>query len=131
MQMSTTYIGFTLRKTGNFKTSLTYSTRRWSGPEYEAAREYLGELYVETDKMEKAKEQLAALQHSAQADARSARICKRRSTPNRPATDGKEKRAPARPLAFSRSRPVFAGPASFAPHSENDLPMRDDMVPFS
>ena len=55
-------LGFTLRKTGDFKTSLTYYTKALEmAPDHKAAREYLGELYVETGNMEKAKEQLAAL----------------------------------------------------------------------
>jgi cytochrome c-type biogenesis protein CcmH/NrfG len=55
-------LGFALRKTGDFKTSLTYYTKALEmKPDHRAAREYLGELYVETGNMEKAKEQLAAL----------------------------------------------------------------------
>ena len=55
-------LGFTLRKTGDFKTSLTYYTKALEmAPDHKAAREYLGELYVETGNMDKAKEQLAAL----------------------------------------------------------------------
>ena len=55
-------LGFTLRKTGDFKTSLTYYTKALElEPDHKAAREYLGELYVETGNMEKAKEQLAVL----------------------------------------------------------------------
>jgi cytochrome c-type biogenesis protein CcmH/NrfG len=55
-------LGFTLRKTGDFKTSLTYYTKALElQPDHKAAHEYLGELYVETGNMEKAKEQLAAL----------------------------------------------------------------------
>ncbi len=55
-------MGFTLRKTGDFKTSLTYYNKAIEmAPEHKAAREYLGELYVETGNMEKAKEQLAVL----------------------------------------------------------------------
>ena len=55
-------LGFTLRKTGDFKTSLTYYTKALElQPDHKAAREYLGELYVETGNLEKAKEQLAAL----------------------------------------------------------------------
>ena len=55
-------MGFTLRKTGDFKTSLTYYTKAIEmAPEHKAAREYLGELYVETGNMAKAKEQLAVL----------------------------------------------------------------------
>jgi tetratricopeptide (TPR) repeat protein len=55
-------LGFALRKTGDFKTSLTYYTKALEmQPDHKAAREYLGELYVETGNMEKAKEQLDAL----------------------------------------------------------------------
>src|SRR5947208_8836643 len=55
-------LGFTLRKTGDFKTSLTYYTKALElQPDHKAAREYLGELYVETGDMNKAKEQLASL----------------------------------------------------------------------
>jgi Flp pilus assembly protein TadD len=55
-------IGFTLRKTGDFKTSLTYYTKALElQPDHKAAREYLGELYVETGDMDKAKQQLASL----------------------------------------------------------------------
>ena len=56
-------LGYTLRKTGDFKTSLTYYTKALElQPDHKAAREYLGELYVETGTLDKAKEQLAALQ---------------------------------------------------------------------
>ncbi|MBV8796577.1 MAG: tetratricopeptide repeat protein [Hyphomicrobiales bacterium] len=55
-------LGFTLRKTGDFTTSLSYYKKALDlQPEHKAAREYLGELYVETGHMDKAKEQLAAL----------------------------------------------------------------------
>jgi cytochrome c-type biogenesis protein CcmH/NrfG len=55
-------LGFTLRKTGDIKTSLTYYTKALElQPDHKAAREYLGELYVETGNMAKAKEQLAFL----------------------------------------------------------------------
>jgi cytochrome c-type biogenesis protein CcmH/NrfG len=55
-------MGYTLRKTGDYRTSLTYYTKALElQPDHKAAREYLGELYVETGNMEKAKEQLAAL----------------------------------------------------------------------
>jgi Flp pilus assembly protein TadD len=55
-------LGFTLRKTGDFETSLTYYTKALElEPEHKAAREYLGELYVETGNMAKAKEQLDVL----------------------------------------------------------------------
>jgi Flp pilus assembly protein TadD len=55
-------LGFALRKTGDFKTSLTYYTKAIElQPDHRAAREYLGELFVETGNMEKAREQLAVL----------------------------------------------------------------------
>jgi tetratricopeptide (TPR) repeat protein len=55
-------LGFTLRKTGDFKTSLTYYTKALEmQPDHKAAHEYLGELYVETGNIVKAKEQLAVL----------------------------------------------------------------------
>ncbi len=55
-------LGYTLRKTGDFKTSLTYYTKALElQPDHKAAREYLGELFVETGSLDKAKEQLAVL----------------------------------------------------------------------
>src|SRR5277367_1276818 len=55
-------LGFTLRKTGDFKTSLTYYTKALElQPDHKAAHEYLGELYLETGDAEKAKQQLDAL----------------------------------------------------------------------
>ena len=55
-------LGFTLRKTGDYATSLSYYTQALElQPDHKAAREYLGELFVETGHMDKAKEQLAAL----------------------------------------------------------------------
>ncbi len=56
-------LGFTLRKTGDYKTALTYYTKALEmQPDHKAAREYLGELYVETGEPAKAKEQLTQLQ---------------------------------------------------------------------
>ncbi|MER8710410.1 tetratricopeptide repeat protein [Mesorhizobium sp. M1088] len=55
-------LGFTLRKTGDYTTALTYYTKALElKPDHKAAREYLGELYVETGDMAKAREQLASL----------------------------------------------------------------------
>jgi tetratricopeptide (TPR) repeat protein len=55
-------MGFTLRKTGDYRTSLTYYTKALElQPDHKAAREYLGELYVETGDMAKANEQLTTL----------------------------------------------------------------------
>ncbi|TAW17971.1 tetratricopeptide repeat protein [Rhizobium ruizarguesonis] len=55
-------MGYTLRKTGDYRTSLTYYTKALElQPDYRAAREYLGELYVETGEMAKAEEQVSSL----------------------------------------------------------------------
>jgi len=55
-------MGFTLRKTGDYRTSLTYYTKALElQPDHKAAREYLGELYVETGDMTKAEEQVSVL----------------------------------------------------------------------
>ncbi len=55
-------LGYTLRKTGDFDTSLTYYSRALElQPDHKAAHEYLGELYVETGKTEQAKVELATL----------------------------------------------------------------------
>src|SRR6201990_791251 len=55
-------LGFALRKTGDFKTSLTYYTKALElQPDHKAAREYLGELYVVNGNMDMSKEPLAAL----------------------------------------------------------------------
>lgn len=55
-------LGFTLRKTGDVTTSLTYYNKALElQPDHKAAREYLGELFVETGHIDKAKEQLAVL----------------------------------------------------------------------
>ncbi len=55
-------LGYSLRKTGDYATSLTYYERALTlQPDYKPAREYLGELYLETGNVAKAKEQLAIL----------------------------------------------------------------------
>ncbi|MBB3595341.1 tetratricopeptide (TPR) repeat protein [Rhizobium sp. BK529] len=55
-------MGFTLRKTGDYRTSLTYYTKALElQPDHKAAHEYLGELYVETGDMAKAEEQVSML----------------------------------------------------------------------
>ncbi|MBY5335030.1 tetratricopeptide repeat protein [Rhizobium leguminosarum] len=55
-------MGYTLRKTGDYRTSLTYYTKALElQPDHRAAREYLGELYVETGEMAKAEEQVSSL----------------------------------------------------------------------
>ena len=81
-------LGFTLRKTGDFKTSLTYYTKALElQPDHKAAREYLGELYVQTGNIEKAKEQLAILAKLCPAAARSAKTFRKQSARNRPAIE--------------------------------------------
>ena len=55
-------LGYTLRKTGDYTTSLSYYTKALDlQPDHKGAREYLGELYVETGNIDKAKEQLVVL----------------------------------------------------------------------
>jgi Flp pilus assembly protein TadD len=56
-------MGFSLRKTGDYATALTFYKKALEfDVEHKGAREYLGELYVETGELPKAKEQLAVLQ---------------------------------------------------------------------
>ncbi|MET3856024.1 tetratricopeptide repeat protein [Rhizobium sp. OAE497] len=55
-------LGYTLRMTGDYDTSLTYYTKALElQPDHKAAHEYLGELYLQTGKPDKANEQLASL----------------------------------------------------------------------
>jgi tetratricopeptide (TPR) repeat protein len=55
-------LGFALRKTGDYKSSLTWYQKALDyDPNHKSAREYLGELYVETKQLDKAREQLAVL----------------------------------------------------------------------
>ena len=55
-------LGFSLRKTGDYAGGLTYYTKALEfQPDHKGAHEYLGELYAETGKLDKAKEQLAIL----------------------------------------------------------------------
>ena len=56
-------MGFSLRKTGDFPTALTYYKKALDfDVNHSGAREYLGELYVETGDLAKAREQLAVLE---------------------------------------------------------------------
>ena len=56
-------MGFSLRKTGDYKQAYTFYQKALDfDPEHKGAHEYLGELYVETGQIEKAREQLAVLQ---------------------------------------------------------------------
>lgn len=55
-------MGFALRKIGDYASALTYYNKALElQPDHKAAREYLGELYVETGNLTKAREQLGAL----------------------------------------------------------------------
>ena len=59
----TTYMGYTQRKMGNFDLAKTYYAMALKvDPQHKGANEYLGELYVETGEMDKAKVQLAKLE---------------------------------------------------------------------
>lgn len=56
-------MGFSLRKTGDYKQAYTFYRKALDfNPEHKGALEYLGELYVETGQVEKAKENVALLQ---------------------------------------------------------------------
>ena len=59
----TTYMGYTQRKLGNYDLAKTYYAMALEvEPNHKGANEYLGELYVETGEMDKAKAQLAKLE---------------------------------------------------------------------
>ena len=56
-------MGFSLRKTGDYKQAYTFYRKALDfNHEHKGALEYLGELYVETGEVEKAKENVALLQ---------------------------------------------------------------------
>ena len=55
-------MGFSLRKTGDYSTALTFYKKALDfDADHKGAHEYLGELYVETGNLPKAREQLAVL----------------------------------------------------------------------
>lgn len=55
-------LGFSLRKTGDYKQALTYYQKALDfDPNHKSAREYLGELFLETNQPEKARDQHAIL----------------------------------------------------------------------
>ena len=55
-------MGFSLRKTGDYKQAYTFYRKALDfNPEHKGALEYLGELYVETGQVEKAKENVVIL----------------------------------------------------------------------
>ena len=56
-------LGFSLRKSGDYPTSLTYYNKALQlQPDFKPAREYLGELYLDMGDMTNAKVQLAKLE---------------------------------------------------------------------
>ena len=58
------YMGFTSRKSGNFDEAEKFYLKGLSlDPKHNGINEYLGELYVQTDRIEKAKERLAVLKN--------------------------------------------------------------------
>ena len=58
------YMGYTSRKSGNFEEAEKFYLKGLSlNPKHNGINEYLGELYVQTDRIEKAKERLAVLKN--------------------------------------------------------------------
>jgi tetratricopeptide (TPR) repeat protein len=58
------YMGFTSRKTGNFKEAENYYLKGLDlDPKHHGINEYLGELYVQTSRIDKANERLAVLKN--------------------------------------------------------------------
>jgi len=58
------YLGFTLRKTGNFEQAEKYYLQGLEiKPDHNGINEYLGELYIQTNRIDKAKERLAVLKN--------------------------------------------------------------------
>jgi len=58
------YLGFTLRKTGKFKQAEKYYLQGLEiKPNHNGINEYLGELYIQTSRLDKAKERLAVLKN--------------------------------------------------------------------
>ena len=58
------YMGFTSRKIGNFSEAEDYYLRGLAiDPKHNGINEYLGELYVQTDRIDKAKERLQVLKN--------------------------------------------------------------------
>ena len=58
------YLGFTLRKTGKFKQAEKYYLQGLEiKPNHNGINEYLGELYIQTNRVDKAKARLAVLKN--------------------------------------------------------------------
>jgi tetratricopeptide (TPR) repeat protein len=56
-------MGFSLRKSGDYKQAYTFYRKALDfDPQHKGALEYLGELYIETGQLDKAKENVALLQ---------------------------------------------------------------------
>ena len=56
------YLGFTLRKTGNYEKAESYYLEGLKiKPDHNGINEYLGELYIKTNRLDKAKERLKVL----------------------------------------------------------------------
>ena len=56
------YLGFTLRKAGKFEKAEKYYLKGLEiKPDHNGINEYLGELYIQTNRMDKAKERLSVL----------------------------------------------------------------------
>ena len=58
------YLGFTSRKIGNFEIAEKFYLQGLKiKPDHNGINEYLGELYVQTNQIDKAKERLAVLKN--------------------------------------------------------------------
>ena len=58
------YMGYTSRKVGNFDEAETFYLKGLSlKPDHNGINEYLGELYVQTNRIDKAKERLSVLKN--------------------------------------------------------------------
>ena len=58
------YMGYTSRKVGNFKEAENYYLKGLDlDPKHNGINEYLGELYVQTNRIDKANERLAVLKN--------------------------------------------------------------------
>ena len=58
------YLGFTLRKTGKYKQAEKFYLQGLAiKPDHNGINEYLGELYIKTNRIDKAKERLEVLKN--------------------------------------------------------------------
>ena len=58
------YLGFTLRKTGNYEQAEKFYLQGLAiKPDHKGINEYLGELYIKTNRLDKAKERLEVLKN--------------------------------------------------------------------